>query len=177
MGERGGRAWEAEEGGRRLQQFPPAALHGGCGALQQLLSAGDSFNAPGNVSAAPAGQLQQVAALQAQQQATQLAQVAALERYRRDQLQYQQLQQQLMQPFGGFAQPAQAPAYRQPASGCGGGTGSAASVGMPVLSAAAGLRALHSFSAAASTFFTHPLVPLIANPTSRLLHPCCKSQL
>lgn len=115
---------------RLLQQFPHAALHGGYGALQQLLSAGDSFGAPGDVSAAPAGQLQQVAALQAQQQAAQLTQMAALERYRRDQLQYQQLQQQLMQPFGGFAQPAQAPAYQQPTRGCGGGTGSAVSVGM-----------------------------------------------
>ncbi|PRW61236.1 hypothetical protein C2E21_0382 [Chlorella sorokiniana] len=136
---------------RLLQQFPHAALHGGCGALQQLLSAGDSFGAPGGLGADPAGQLQQVAALQAQQQAAQLAQVAALERYRRDQLHYQQLQQQLMQPFGGFPQlQPQAPAYHQVQFAGGSSTRPAGSGGMPALSAgAAGFPGLPGHSGSA----------------------------
>lgn len=125
---------------RLLQQFPHAALHGGCGALQQLLSAGDSFGAPGRVGTAdPSGQLQQIAALQAQQQQAQLAQAAALERYRRDQLQFQQLQQQLLQPFDGFPQlQPQAPAYQQAQLANGLGAAPAGSDGMPALSVRAG---------------------------------------
>lgn len=124
---------------RLLQQFPHAALHGGCGALQQLLSAGDSFGAPGRLGTAdPSGQLQQIAVLQAQQQQAQLAQAAALERYRRDQLQFQQLQQQLLQPFGGFPQlQPQAPAYQQAQLANGLGAAPAGSGGLPALSARA----------------------------------------